>query len=80
MKTPKPLTIEGATEKWQMAAALQAFEVFKEWPLRVFKSADGWSAAMKIEVMPRRLFRRKATHQIFTFETPDCYMVKIKPI
>lgn len=61
----------------RMAWIARAVDEFQGWRFRNLRNEEGCSAAMKIDVGPKKLFRKKKTHSIFIYETPESFVVSI---
>ena len=75
----KSIKVTGAENPQHMAFAFRAVEDFKKSDFGRYVNKDGNSAAMLITFGTKSLFRNTPTHDIFVYESPSEYIVKISP-
>jgi len=78
----KPIKIIGANQEIHFMLAYRAYIEFQSWRFRHLKSSDGKTAAQKITIYDKSIFKRvllrKKRFEIFTHETNDEFVVEIK--
>jgi hypothetical protein len=75
----KSIKVKGAESPQHMALAFRAVEDFRKSGFGKYVGEDGNSAAMLITFGTKSLFRKKPTHNIFVYESPNEYVVEISP-